>query len=141
MPILTACIPKALTGAVYSGARGFNLLTSEEQDFALNTTVQYAPRAYEFIRHCKATDDGLSIVNAGQEMQEADLTPFEWSKVHAFPVSECRLLGRRGLRIADDFLDGLEEQRHRKAASPNSGLQRLFTPYERSERWEHQGYR
>lgn len=52
----------------------------------MNTTVQYAPRAYEFIRNCKATNDGFGIAGVGQEMPMTEMTPFEWDKVHAFPV-------------------------------------------------------
>jgi alpha-ketoglutarate-dependent taurine dioxygenase len=63
------------------------LLSEEEKQFALHTTVQYAPRAYEWIKNCKATDDGLSIARVGREKAESDLPPFEREKVHSFPVS------------------------------------------------------
>lgn len=92
LPVHVGSVPddtKSLTCTVISGAKNFDLLSSDEQEFALNTTVQYAPRAYEFIRHCKATDDGFSIAEVGEEMREANLTPFDWAKVHAFPVSKA----------------------------------------------------
>ncbi|KAK8161110.1 alpha-ketoglutarate dependent xanthine dioxygenase [Phyllosticta citrichinensis] len=50
-----------------SGARAFELLTPEEKEFALNTTVLYAPRAYEWMRECKATEDGMTIAKVGKE--------------------------------------------------------------------------
>ncbi|CAK4032189.1 alpha-ketoglutarate dependent xanthine dioxygenase [Lecanosticta acicola] len=72
--------------AFFSGARNFELLSPEEREFALNTTVQYAPRAYEWMKDCKATDDGLTIARPGREKAENELTPFEWEKVHAYPM-------------------------------------------------------
>jgi hypothetical protein len=75
------------TRPVFSGTRNFELLSEEEKRFALHTMVQYAPRAYEWIKDCKATDDGLSIACTGREKAESDLPPFEREKVHSFPVS------------------------------------------------------
>ena len=71
---------------VYSGARAFQLLSDDEKEFALNTTVQYAPRAYEWILNCKATDDGLTIASSGAEKSLGELPVWTWDKVHAFPV-------------------------------------------------------
>lgn len=76
--------------AVFSGARNFELLSPEEQEFAKNTTVQYAPRAYEWIRDCKASADGLTIETPGREKALDSLLEFRWEKVHSFPV---RILG------------------------------------------------
>ncbi|TID22666.1 alpha-ketoglutarate dependent xanthine dioxygenase-1 [Venturia nashicola] len=70
----------------FSGARNFELLSPEEQEFAINTTVQYAPRAYEWMRNCKATADGLSIEKAGRETPLDQLPDFEWDKVQSFPM-------------------------------------------------------
>ncbi|RMZ25798.1 hypothetical protein D0859_10151 [Hortaea werneckii] len=72
--------------AVFSGARNFELLSADEQDFATRTTVHYAPRAYEWIKDCKATADGLSIAKRGREKTEDELPDFEWDKVHEFPM-------------------------------------------------------
>ncbi|KAI7082555.1 hypothetical protein KC356_g8289 [Hortaea werneckii] len=72
--------------AFFSGARNFELLSADEQDFAIRTTVQYAPRAYEWIKDCKATADGLSIAKRGREKAEDELPDFEWDKVHEFPM-------------------------------------------------------
>jgi hypothetical protein len=77
--------------SVFSGSRNFELLSGEEKKFALHTTVQYAPRAYEWIKNCKATDDGLSIACVGREKAESGLPPFEREKVHSFPVSQALL--------------------------------------------------
>lgn len=75
---------------VVSGARAFQLLTKSEQDFALNTEVQYAPRAYEWMRNCRATEDGLSIAKVGDERSLDDLLPWTWEKVQSLPVSPVR---------------------------------------------------
>ena len=80
-----------ITISVFSGYRNFELLSEEEKQFALHTTVQYAPRAYEWIKDCKATDDGLSIARIGREKADSDLPPFEKEKVHSFPVSQAIL--------------------------------------------------
>ncbi|QDS68742.1 hypothetical protein FKW77_004626 [Venturia effusa] len=70
----------------FSGARNFELLSPEEQEFAINTTVQYAPRAYEWIRNCKATADGLTIEKVGRETPLDQLPAFKWEKVQSFPM-------------------------------------------------------
>ncbi|KAL5119250.1 hypothetical protein ACEQ8H_002737 [Pleosporales sp. CAS-2024a] len=70
----------------FSGARNFQVLGPEEQAFALNTTVHYAPRAYEMIRNCKATSDGLSIASVGRETPIGELPAFAPEKVHSFPM-------------------------------------------------------
>lgn len=82
-----SCLSSSRSITVFSGNRNFELLSPEEQEFAMNTTVQYAPRAYEWIKNCKATSDGLSIAKKGREQAESDLPEFNWSKVHSFPVS------------------------------------------------------
>lgn len=74
---------------VFSGHRAFELLDPQEQDFALNTTVHYAPRAYEWMRDCKATDDGLTIASVGLEKSLDQLSGFSWDQVQSFPVSLC----------------------------------------------------
>ncbi|TVY44184.1 putative dioxygenase [Lachnellula subtilissima] len=70
----------------FSGARNFELLSPEEQEFACNTTVQYAPRAYEWIRNCKASADGLTIESLGQEKPFNELLEWNWEEVQAFPM-------------------------------------------------------
>jgi xanthine dioxygenase len=72
---------------VFSGARAFELLSPAEQEFALNTTVTYAPQAYEYIRQCKATEDGLSIPCTGKEIPIDELSDWSWDKVAEHPVS------------------------------------------------------
>jgi hypothetical protein len=79
---------------VYSGARAFELLDEEERKFTLNTKVRYAPRAYEWILNCKATDDALTIAKVGREKNLSELPEWTWDKVHTFPVS-FRLLPTR----------------------------------------------
>ncbi|KAI8651878.1 hypothetical protein LRP88_10876 [Fusarium phalaenopsidis] len=72
--------------AFFSGARAFELLTPTEQEFALNTTVTYAPQAYEYIRQCKATEDGLSIPTMGRETPVGELSEWSWDKVAEHPM-------------------------------------------------------
>jgi len=69
-----------------SGAKAFQLLSPEEQEFALNTTVQYAPRAYEWMSNCKATSDGLGIADFGNEKSFDELADWTWDKVHSHPM-------------------------------------------------------
>lgn len=80
---------KANIMVVFSGHRAFELLDPQEQEFALNTTVYYAPRAYEWMRDCKATDDGLTIASVGLEKSLDQLSDFSWDQVQSFPVSLC----------------------------------------------------
>ncbi|KAH9906293.1 alpha-ketoglutarate dependent xanthine dioxygenase [Xylariomycetidae sp. FL2044] len=70
----------------YSGARAFQLLSEEEKRFALHTKVQYAPRAYEYIRDCKATDDALTIAKVGREKNLDELPDWSWDQVHSYPM-------------------------------------------------------
>lgn len=72
---------------VFSGARAFALLSPDEQEFALNTTVTYAPQAYEYIRQCKASEDGLTIPTMGREVAVEKLSDWSWNKVAEHPVS------------------------------------------------------
>jgi hypothetical protein len=77
---------------VFSGARAFALLTPEEQEFALNTTVTYAPQAYEYIRQCKASDDGVTVPTMGKEVPVEKLSEWAWDKVAEHPVSDFRIM-------------------------------------------------
>lgn len=63
------------------------MLSPEEKEFALNTTVTYAPQAYEFIRHCKSTEDGMTIPTMGRETSIKDISEWSWDKVAEHPVS------------------------------------------------------
>ncbi|OGE48287.1 hypothetical protein PENARI_c030G09472 [Penicillium arizonense] len=66
--------------------RAFALLTPEEQEFALNTTVTYAPQAYEYIRQCKASDDGVTVPTMGKEVPVEKLSEWAWDKVAEHPM-------------------------------------------------------
>lgn len=83
------CANIHLSSLVFSGARVFEMLTPEEQEFALNTTVTYAPQAYEYIRNCKATEDGLSIPHVGNEVPIDQVSSWSWDKVAEHPVRFC----------------------------------------------------
>lgn len=51
------------------------------------TTVQYAPRAYEWMGNCKATADGMSIAKKGREKDLRNLQDWSCKNVQSFPVS------------------------------------------------------
>ncbi|CCG83230.1 Putative dioxygenase C576.01c [Taphrina deformans PYCC 5710] len=69
----------------FSGNKLWNLLSPEDQEWALNTTVQYAPKPYNFMMNCKASSDGLTIVSEGKETALAEMS-FEWAKVQSHPL-------------------------------------------------------
>ena len=52
----------------FSGAQAFKNLSEEDKEFALNTTVEYAPHPYIFISSAKATWDGLTMVSEGKSV-------------------------------------------------------------------------
>lgn len=72
--------------AFVSGANSFKQLSKEDQDFAMNTTVIYAPHPYIFIAPSKATDDGLTMVSEGKETQLDDLPEWDIKKVKKLPL-------------------------------------------------------
>lgn len=94
-------------GIVFSGARAFQLLSREEQEFAFNTTVTYAPQAYEYIRHCKSSEDGLTIPTMGKEVLIEELSDFSWDKVAEHPVRLSHALSLDGDRLT--VVGGVEE--------------------------------
>ena len=69
-----------------SGANAFDLLSEEDQQRALKTTVVYAPHPYIFISPARATSDGLTMVSDGKEMKFEDLPPWEESKIKRLPL-------------------------------------------------------
>lgn len=69
-----------------SGAQAFERLSPEEKEFALNTTVEYAPHPYIFISPAGATPDGLTMVSEGKEMPLDKLPEWEESKVKKLPM-------------------------------------------------------
>lgn len=70
----------------FSGAQAFKNLSEEDKEFALNTTVEYAPHPYIFISSAKATWDGLTMVSEGKERDFKDLPEWEESKVKKLPM-------------------------------------------------------
>lgn len=52
----------------------------------MNTTVTYAPQAYEYIRNCKCSADGLTIATFANETPLDQLS--EWTQEHVaeYPV-------------------------------------------------------
>ena len=71
---------------LFSGAQAFKNLSEEDKEFALNTTVEYAPHPYIFISSAKATWDGLTMVSEGKERDFKDLPEWEESKVKKLPM-------------------------------------------------------
>lgn len=69
-----------------SGAQAFEGLSEEDKQFALNTTVEYAPHPYIFISPARATSDGLTMVSEGKEMDFKDLPEWESLKVKKLPM-------------------------------------------------------
>ncbi|KAK9455067.1 hypothetical protein V1511DRAFT_499358 [Dipodascopsis uninucleata] len=72
--------------AFASGAIAFENLSDEDKQFALNTTVVYAPHPYIFISPTGATSDGLTIVSEGKELPLNELPEWEESKVKKLPL-------------------------------------------------------
>lgn len=69
-----------------SGAQAFDRLSPEEKQFALATTVEYAPHPYIFISPAKATKDGLTMVSEGKEHSFDELPEWEESKIKKLPM-------------------------------------------------------
>lgn len=69
----------------FSGNHLWNKLTPEEQDWALRTTVNYAPKPYNFMKECKATADGLTIVSEGKEVP-LDQIEYDPALVQSHPL-------------------------------------------------------
>ncbi|GMG21311.1 unnamed protein product [Ambrosiozyma monospora] len=74
--------------AFASGKIAFDLLSEEDKEFALNTTVVYAPHPYIYINNCKATSDGLTIESEEppKETPFDELPTWEESKVKRLPL-------------------------------------------------------
>lgn len=69
-----------------SGSEAFENLSRDEKEFALSTTVEYAPHPYIFISQAKAEKDGLTMVSEGKEMPFDQLPEWEESKVKHLPM-------------------------------------------------------
>lgn len=69
-----------------SGEQAFARLSDAEKEFALSTTVEYAPHPYIFISPAGATSDGLTMVLEGKEMPLDKLPPWEADKIKKLPM-------------------------------------------------------
>lgn len=69
-----------------SGEQAFANLSDEDKQYALNTTVEYAPHPYIFIGPAKATKDGLTMVSEGKETPFDELPEWEPAKVKKLPM-------------------------------------------------------
>lgn len=72
--------------AFLSGATAFDLLSDEDKEIALGTTVEYAPHPYIFISPARATSDGLTMVSENKETSFDELPEWEESKVKKLPM-------------------------------------------------------
>lgn len=69
-----------------SGANAFDLLSEEDKELVLNTKVMYAPHPYIYISNCKATNDGLTMVNEKKELALDELPPWEEEHIMKLPL-------------------------------------------------------
>lgn len=69
-----------------SGQQAFDRLSPEDQEFVLNSVVEYAPHPYIFIGPAKATSDGLTMVSDGQETPFDQLPSWVPEKVKKLPM-------------------------------------------------------
>lgn len=72
--------------AFIAGSNAFNLLSKEDQELAMNTTVVYAPHPYIFIGKSKATSDGLTMVSENKEPSFDQLPPWNEQGVKKLPL-------------------------------------------------------
>lgn len=86
--------------AFISGANAFDLLSDEDKELALNTTVVYAPHPYIFIGPARATSDGLTMVSEGKELAFSQLPDWEEAKVKKLPlVWTDKITGEHSLQV------------------------------------------
>ncbi len=81
----TLSVPLGTTAFV-SGARAFRDLTPEQRDFALRTSVRYAPHPYVWIKNARANPTGLGLVSEGKELARDALPPFKEEEIVTLPL-------------------------------------------------------
>jgi xanthine dioxygenase len=74
------------TTAFVSGSRAFRDLTPEQQDFALRTSVRYAPHPYVWIKQARANPTGLGLVSEGKELARDALPPHAEDEILTLPL-------------------------------------------------------
>jgi alpha-ketoglutarate-dependent taurine dioxygenase len=93
----TLSVPLGTTAFV-SGARAFRDLTPAQQDFALRTSVRYAPHPYVWIKQARAHSTGLGLISEGRELSHSELPPIQDSDVMTLPlVWQNPLTGEKAL--------------------------------------------
>lgn len=86
--------------AFISGADAFDALSDEEKQFALTTTVVYAPHPYIFISPARATSDGFTMVSENLETPLEELPEWEDSKIKRLPLVWTNpVTGRHHLQV------------------------------------------
>jgi len=87
------------TTAFVSGARAFRDLSPEQQDFALRTSVRYAPHPYVWIKRARANSTGLGLVSEGKELPLTELPAYKAQEVATLPLVWLNpLTGERALQ-------------------------------------------
>jgi len=81
----TLSVPLGTTAFV-SGARAFRDLTPAQQDFALRTSVRYAPHPYVWIKQARAHSTGLGLISEGRELPHSELPPIQDADVMTLPL-------------------------------------------------------
>lgn len=81
----TLQVPLGATAFV-SGSRAFRDLTPQAQDFALRTSVRYAPHPYVWIKQARANPTGLGLVSEGKELPREALPPYKGDEIVTLPL-------------------------------------------------------
>jgi xanthine dioxygenase len=91
-------VPLGATAFV-SGSRAFDDLTPAQQDFALRTSVRYAPHPYVWIKEARANSTGLGLVSEGKELSRSQLPPYLDEDILTLPLVWVNpLTGARALQ-------------------------------------------
>lgn len=91
-------VPLGATAFV-SGSRAFDDLTPAQQDFALRTSVRYAPHPYVWIKEARANSTGLGLVSEGKELSRSQLPPHSDEEILTLPLVWVNpLTGARALQ-------------------------------------------
>jgi len=74
------------TTAFVSGYTMYDILSTEDQEFARTTRVEYAPHPYVWMSGAKSRSDGLGMVSQGKEIALQDLPEIETDKIQVLPM-------------------------------------------------------
>ncbi|PTB66249.1 Clavaminate synthase-like protein [Trichoderma citrinoviride] len=74
------------TTAFVSGYTMYDLLSPEDQQFAMSTKVEYAPHPYVWMSGAKSRSDGLGLISEGKEVPLDSLPEIEQDKIQILPM-------------------------------------------------------